>query len=98
MLRKNYSKNGKTCRVTFDILPEGKASRASVCGDFNDWDPEASPMKLRKDGRFSTTLSLKSGASYHFKYLIDGHRWENDWKADRYDPGGMGQDNSVIIV
>lgn len=98
MLRKNYSKNGNICRVTFDLLPEEEASRASVCGDFNGWDPEAAPMKLRRGGRFSATLSLKSGSSYHFKYLLDGCRWENDWKADRYEPGGMGNDNSVILV
>jgi 1,4-alpha-glucan branching enzyme len=98
LLRKNYTKNGKICRVTFDILPEAEVSRACVCGDFNDWHPEANPMKLRKDGRFSTTLSVIPGRSYQFKYLLDGDRWENDWEADGYEFGGMGQDNSVLVV
>ena len=97
MLRKYYTKNRSLCRVTFDILPQAKVSNASVCGDFNDWKPGANPMKLRKDGRFSVTLSLKPGR-YQFKYLLDGVRWENDWGADGYEKGGMGQDNSVLIV
>ncbi|HDR15394.1 MAG TPA: glycoside hydrolase [Desulfobacteraceae bacterium] len=98
MLHKNYTKKGNICRVTFDILPDTEISRASVCGDFNGWNPDANPMKLRKDGRFSTTVSLKTGAAYHFKYLLDGNRWVNDWGADGYERGGIGQDNSVIKV
>ena len=97
MLRKYYFKSGNICRVTFDILPGMEVSKASVCGEFNDWKPDTHPMKLRKDGRFSTTVSLKPGR-YQFKYLLDGVRWENDWAADAYEPGGLGQDNSVIIV
>lgn len=98
MLRKNYTKRGNICRVTFDIFPDTDTSRVSVCGDFNDWNPDANPMKIRKDGRFSVTLSLKAGATYHFKYLLDGNKWENDRSADGYEPGGMGSDNSVITV
>jgi 1,4-alpha-glucan branching enzyme len=98
LLRKNYTKKGHICRVTFDIFPEAGATRASVCGDFNNWDPETNPMTVRKDGRFSTTVSLKAGGTYHFKYLVDGSRWENDRGADGYEPGGLGSDNSIIIV
>jgi 1,4-alpha-glucan branching enzyme len=61
MLKKNYSKTRRLCRVTFNLPAEVNAARASLCGDFNEWSSTANAMKLRKDGRFSTTLSLTAG-------------------------------------
>ena len=98
MLRKSYSKKGSSCRVTFDLPADGKTNSVSLCGDFNDWDPGGQPLKRRKDGRFSTTLFLASGRDYRFKYLLDGHRWENDWKADGYVPNCFGTEDSLITV
>ena len=96
MLRKKYSKTGLACRVTFDIPPEVNAETASLCGEFNNWDPSAHPMSHRKDGRFSTTVSLQAGETYRFKYLLDGERWENDWNADGYIQNPFGEEDSVI--
>ena len=98
MVRKNYSKTGHYCRVTFDFTPGEEFSRVVLCGDFNAWDREAHPMKLRKDGRFSATLSLDAGRSYRFKYLLDGKHWENDWAADAYVPNDFGSEDSLIEV
>ena len=98
MLRKSYSKKGSSCRVTFDLPADGKTNNVSLCGEFNDWDPGAQPMKRRKDGRFSTTLSLKSGHKYRFKYLLDEQHWENDWNADSYEPNCFGTEDSLIKV
>lgn len=98
MLRKKYSKTGRSCRVTFDLPPEVNATEASVCGEFNDWSSNAHSMKPRKGGRFSTTISLEPGRSYRFKYLVDGERWENDWAPDGYVANGFGSDDSLITV
>lgn len=98
MLIKNYSKSGRICRVTFKVPVEVEAGSVSLLGDFNDWDPEADPLTKRKDGTFSTTISLESGNSYRFRYLLDGERWENDWEADMYVPNDFGSDDSVIAV
>lgn len=97
-MKKNYSQSGKKCRVTFELPSEVEAKQVSVCGDFNGWDPRAHPLKLRKDGRFSTTISLESDRTYRFRYLLDGERWENDWSADRYLPNEFGTDDSVIDI
>lgn len=97
MLKKNYSKTGRFCRVTFSFTPKGAVSRISLCGDFNGWDPAAHPMYARKDGHFSTTvLSLEAGRSYRFRYLLDGEQWENDWEADDYAPNVFGSEDSVV--
>ena len=98
MLRKSYSKTGAACRVTFDIPPEAGACVASLCGDFNDWDPKANPMKKKKDGGFWLTVSLEAGRPYRFRYLLDEERWENDWEADQYVPNAFCTEDSVVEV
>ena len=98
MLKKNYSKTGNFCRVTFKLPPDANAKTAVLCGDFNDWDLNDTPMKLLKKGGFSITLSLRSGRSYRFRYLLDGKRWDNDWEADSYVPNEYGSEDSVIEV
>ena len=98
MLKKNYTKTGKTCRVTFMLPAEVEAETAALCGEFNDWDANAAPMKKLKDGSFSTTVSLEAGNSYRFRYLLDSARWENDWEADKYAPNEHGTDDSIVEV
>jgi 1,4-alpha-glucan branching enzyme len=98
MLKKNYSKSGSVCRVTFELPLEAKAKKVALCGDFNQWKPNANPMIKRKDGRWSTTISLEAGNNYRFRYLIDNESWENDWAPDGYLPNSFGSDDSLIKV
>ena len=98
MLKKSYSKTGTKCRVTFKLAAEVNAKTAVLVGDFNDWDTATKPMKKLKDGSFSDTVSLETGRSYRFRYLLDGERWENDWEADEYLPNEHGTEDSVVTV
>jgi len=98
MLKKSYSKTGNYCRVTFKLPAEVGAETATLCGDFNEWDVTAHPMKKLKDGSFSVTLSVPAGQTYSFRYLLDGDRWENDWEPDGYQPNEHGEDNSLVTV
>ncbi len=98
MIKKEYSKTGRSCKVTLELPPEINAQSASVCGEFNEWVQDALPMKRRKDGSFTVTFSLKPGQQYRFRYLLDGTRWENDWTADAYLPNQYGGDDSVLTV
>jgi 1,4-alpha-glucan branching enzyme len=98
MLRKSYTKSGHSCRVTFDLPNGANAKKVSLCGEFNAWSPTANTMKHRKDGRFSTTVSLEAGRTYRFKYLVDENRWENDWAADGYVPNDFGGEDSVVAI
>jgi 1,4-alpha-glucan branching enzyme len=79
-------------------LPAGiHAETVAVAGDFNDWSPSANPLERGEDGSWSTTVRLPAGR-HRFRYVIDGHRWENDWAADDYESNELGEDNSVKIV
>ena len=98
MLRKSYLGNGKTCRVTFTVPRDVGARRAQLCGEFNDWDVASHPLKGRKDGRLSTSLSLRTGRSYRFRYLLDGSRWMNDGEADDHVPNPFGSEDSVVRI
>jgi 1,4-alpha-glucan branching enzyme len=92
----SYAKRSNTCKVTFELPPEITGSSVALVGDFNDWSPDATTMTRRKDGRFSTTLSLKTGRQYRYRFLIDGDRWENDWAADAYVVNEFGSEDSVL--
>ena len=97
-MKKSYTKTGRSCRVTFELPAQVNANTMALCGEFNEWDATKHPMKRRKDGSFSTTISLKPGNEYRFRYLVDGERWENDWEADRYVSNEFGTEDSVIAV
>jgi hypothetical protein len=72
------------------------ASRVSVVGDFNDWDPAATP--LRRDGSIWTVeLHLKPGR-YHYTFLIDGRRWASDPAEPRVAESDFGAPMSVLTV
>jgi 1,4-alpha-glucan branching enzyme len=81
--------------VTFRLPAATGADRACVVGEFNDWSQTATPMAVTADG-FEATIELPYGRQYRFRYLIDGHRWENDWAADAYVPNEYGGDDSVL--
>lgn len=100
-MKKHYSKDKKTCKVTFRLPKEAvkNAKTVHLAGEFNNWDIKAAPLKKMKDGAFQTTIQLEAGRSYQFRYLIDEKTWENDWNADQYAPSAYGAtENSVVIV
>lgn len=100
-LKKAFSKDGKKCSVTFTVSAEAAngAKKINIAGDFNSWSSTETPLKANKDGSFSVKLSLDAGKEYQFRYLIDGHRWENDWEADKYIPAPYSNaDNSVVVT
>lgn len=99
-LKKQYLKAGRVCKVTFSLARESVDSTSTVhlVGDFNNWNESAIPMKKLKNGTFTVTIALERNREYQFRYLLDGQRWENDWKADKYVGNDYGSENSVVIV
>lgn len=87
-----------TVEVTFTLPSEVGAADVLLCGDFNGWTAAPTPLARGNDGAWQVTLPLEPGNSYHYRYLLDGQRWENAWQADRYEPNPFGSDNSVVIV
>ncbi len=97
MINKKYSPKGKSCKVTFELPAEIAQDRVAVLGEFNEWDADKHTMKLaKKKGVWSTAVSLKPGATYAFRYLVDGQEWKNEEGADRFEYTPFGSQNSVI--
>jgi hypothetical protein len=103
VLKKRYIKSRKVCKVTFELsqaeLPEGvDADSAHLVGEFNEWDPAATPMERAREGAFRVTLELEPAKTYQFRYLVNGEHWCNDWHADGYVLGGFGADNCAVVT
>ena len=74
------------------------ASRVAVVGDFNDWDPAATPLRRAGDGAtWTVELHLKPGR-YHYTFLIDGRRWASDPDGPRAVESDFGAPVSVLTV
>ena len=95
MLTKKKMARGKV-RVTFSMPALAGVEKLEMAGDFNNWDPSATPLTPAKDGGWSVALTLEGGRRYQYRYLADGKTWHNDWAADAYAPNEHGSDNSVV--
>ena len=98
MLKKQYAKDKKTCKVTFSLPDTVDADKVVLYGDFTKWEKSPLQMKRYKDGNFKVSATLKSGKSYCFRYHLDRERWENDWQADAYAPNEFGTEDSIVNV
>jgi 1,4-alpha-glucan branching enzyme len=83
--------------VVFTLPAHAGAGGVVLVGDFNGWSQASHPMTRSGDG-FHVTVPLEKDRSYRYRFLIDGHRWENDWNADQYVPNEFGGDDSVRAV
>lgn len=88
--------NFATKLVRFSLPVSVPATTIAVVGDFNDWSLDRHVMEHRFEGGFDLTVQLEVGRAYHYRYLLDGQRWENDYNADYYAANRYGGDDSVI--
>ena len=98
-IRKQFLKTRPVCKVTFK-LPENIAKQADcahVVGEFNNWSTSATPMRRLKNGGFSTTMELRIGQSYQFRYLLGQSHWANDPGADGAMPTPFGDGHNSVI-
>lgn len=78
-------------------LEAPEAASVTMAGDFNDWDPKATPLTREADGgRWSVRLPLARG-TYRYAFLIDGRRWVADPNA-RSLADDFGGSNSLVTV
>jgi 1,4-alpha-glucan branching enzyme len=86
---------GTTVNASFALF-DPDAKRVSLCGDFNGWAPDATPLKWREGGHWETTVALPPGR-HEYKFLADG-RWMPDPLARENVWNHHGTLNSVIEV
>lgn len=96
MIRCAVKRGTDRVRATFVVPDDHDTGRVvAVVGDFNGWDPTATPMRKQGDERVAT-VTVDAGRRYAFRYLADDGGWLNDDAADGYEPGRFGEDNSIL--
>lgn len=74
------------------------ASQVVVVGDFNDWDPAATPLRPGPDsGTWTVELRLPPGR-YRYTFLVDGRHWVPDPEEPRAADDDFGAPTSVLTV
>jgi len=83
-------------RVKFAALYP-QASTVQLAGDFNNWQPEITPlMREGGNGRWTIDMPLHSG-EYRYRYVVDG-RWQSDPYNERAEINPFGEYNSILEV
>ena len=65
-----YSAKKMTKPVNFAYLAP-HAKEVSLTGDFNAWDPAATPMKRQPDGAWTVQIPLHHG-HHQYRFMVDG--------------------------
>jgi glycosidase len=84
-------------RTVLRYKPAKSVKSVAAAGDFNSWNPSASPMTgPDKKGFYSIELKLAAG-EYNYKFVVDG-QWLADTANPASVPDGFGGTNSVVFV
>ena len=81
--------------VTF-VFREPGAQQVFLCGEFNGWATDATPMKRNAAGQWEATLALPPGR-HQYKFWVDGS-WKHDPLAHVNVWNKDGTLNSVALV
>jgi predicted carbohydrate-binding protein with CBM48 len=80
------------------VLVAPQAARVSLVGDFNRWDPAATPMeRTPTGGTWSVVVPLSAGR-HEYAFVVDGKQWLPDPSAPLAPVDGLGAPNSVVLV
>lgn len=87
-----------TLRIVQFMLTAPAASRVALAGDFNGWDPRATPLaRDTRDGRWAVTLALAPGR-HRYAYVVDDTQWVRDPAAMPAEPNELTPPRSVVVV
>jgi hypothetical protein len=88
---------GGGCTVRFAVAAPG-ASQVTLVGDFNEWNPAATPLAASAHGGiWSVTIPLPPGR-HEYAFVVDREHWLPDPRAPRALSDDFGTPNSVVTV
>jgi hypothetical protein len=96
MVTKTYFKTKDYCKVKFSVKPEN-AETVEILGLNSNWE-NAIVMSKKKDGTFTSEVSLPKNSQHEFKYRINETEWLNEPEADSQASNDFGGVNSVIVL
>ncbi|MCH7918837.1 MAG: AAA family ATPase [Planctomycetes bacterium] len=91
-----YGANQTTDSIVFVSLYP-RAHDVKIAGDFNNWQPEKTPMeRVGNSGEWRTKVSLANGR-YRYRLVVDG-QWQQDPYNDNMELNPFGDYNSILEV
>ena len=88
---------GGSTAVTFVFRAPG-ATRVSLVGDFNGWDPDATPLARATTGEIWTAQVRLEHGLHAYAFVIDGRDWAPDPSAPLAPVAEFGRRNSLLVV
>ena len=82
--------------VTFAYRAEQAETKVFLAGDFNGWNPLATPLERMGDGMSRATVELTNGR-HAYKFVVDG-RWMSDPTNSQFEPDGHDGFNSIVMI
>jgi hypothetical protein len=79
------------------VIVASDANTVSLVGDFNDWDPGASPLQRAEGGVWSVVLPLRTG-QFTYSFLVNGREWRADPEAPRAAGEDFDRPSSIVLV
>ncbi len=74
------------------------ASSVALVGDFNDWDPKATPLRAASTGGvWSVEVPIQPGR-HLYAFVVDGTVWRPDPAAPQATGEDFGEPNSALTV
>jgi hypothetical protein len=77
-------------------LAAPRARSVSLAGDFNAWQPDATPLERGADGVWFVRVPLSQG-NWSYSFVVDG-QWVEDPLAESWRADGFGGKNAVVRV
>ena len=68
---------GDSIMIARFVYADPSAKSVALIGDFNRWDPSATPLTRLAAGTWGRTLRLTAGR-HEYAYLVDGKHWVTD--------------------
>ena len=96
MVQKTYFKTKDYCKVKFSFKVEN-AETVEILGLNSDWE-NSIVMSKKKDGTFTSEVSLPKNSQHEFKYRVNETEWLNEPEADSLSTNEFGGQNSVIVL
>ncbi len=93
----NYARGRDRARPVPFVLMASNAARVSIVGDFNDWDPAATPLRRAGEQAWWVVVKLRPGR-YRYSFVVDGTRWVADPAAPRAADNDFGAESSVVTI
>ncbi|HKV34623.1 MAG TPA: S8 family serine peptidase [Pyrinomonadaceae bacterium] len=80
------------------VFHDDAAASVSVAGDFNEWDPLATPLRRNGSGLWTTNILAPQTGRFEYKFIVNEQRWIEDPSNGMKAPDQFGGFNSVLVI